>query len=46
MDTAEVDIAVVGLQEVPKPLVHINENPHKHEFNQGFKRVIWMDCNC
>lgn len=46
METAEADIAVVGLQEVPKPLVHINENPHKHEFNQGFKRVIWMDCNC
>ena len=46
METTEVDITVVGLQEVPKYLVHINENPHKHEFNQGFKRVIWMDCNC
>ena len=43
METAEADIVVVGLQEVPKPLVHIKENPHKHEFNQEFKRVIWMD---
>jgi hypothetical protein len=32
METAEADITMVGMQEVSKPLVHINENPQKHEF--------------